>query len=83
MQKQNNNSFRNPKINEAFTRSSRAEELMSSEEPSEVKKLQIQKLEELTFDGNPAYVQTKILPSNSNRIKDTIVILDTNENYNN
>ena len=56
---------------------------MSSEEPSEVKKLQIQKLEELTFDGNPAYVQTKILPSNSNRIKDTIVILDTNENYNN
>jgi hypothetical protein len=35
----NQNSFRNPKINEAFTRSSRAEVLMSSEEPSgEVKK---------------------------------------------
>ena len=56
---------------------------MSSEEPSgEIKKKIIQRaLEELTFDANPGHLQTKIVPSN-NEMKDTILILETNETQN-
>jgi len=62
----NNNSFRNPKINEAFTRSSRAGELMSSDEPNEVKRLEQKEQEEINLEIIPAHLQMKIVPASKN-----------------